>query len=193
MWSIYLICVLLTLSLPAFHASGCSFPDPAPNFANEKYNGKWYEIGKIQTKGGAFFERNCVCTQLNASITNIPTWGDGIVDNECREKTIDGDWTNVTATLFDEDEEQPGRWLTKVGDYGGQPANYTIIAFEEDDYAVEYDCTTSSLGLTNYCIHVLSRTPTMDQEVFDKLMQDAINRGLNPQDLPIQMTQQEGC
>ena len=187
-----LVCTFCLLWLPGLEAAGCSFPDPAPNFVNEQYNGKWYEIGKIQTKGGAFFERKCVCTQLDAFITNSPNWGDGTVDNECREKTVDGDWTNVTATLFDETQEQPGRWLTKVGNFGG-PANYTIIAFEEDDYAVEYDCTTSSLGVTNYCIHVLSRAPTMDEDVFNKLMQDANDKGLNPQNLPIQMTLQEGC
>ena len=185
-------CVAMIILLPGLNAAGCSFPAPAANFENEKYNGKWYEIGKIQTKGGAFFERKCVCTQLDAVITNEPNWGDGVVDNECRENSVDGSWTNVSATLFDEDQEEPGRWLTKVGNYGGA-ANYTIIAFEEDDYAVEYDCKTSSLGVTNYCIHVLSRIPTMDPEVFNKLMQDANDKGLNPQNLPVQMTQQEGC
>ncbi len=49
----------------------------------QRYKGTWYEIGKIQTKGGAFFERNCVCTQLSVSITNEAT-GDGIADNDCR-------------------------------------------------------------------------------------------------------------
>ena len=82
------------------HAFGdkCSFPDPAKEFTNERYEGRWYEIGKIQTKGGAFFERNCVCTSLDVTIIDKTT-GDGIANNDCREKTVDGKWTNVTGTL----------------------------------------------------------------------------------------------
>ena len=36
-------------------AGGCNFPDPAKGFTHEGYEGRWFEIGKIQTKGGAFF------------------------------------------------------------------------------------------------------------------------------------------
>lgn len=133
-----------------------------------------------------------MCTQLDANITNDPNWGDGFVENECRDKTVDGDWTNVTATIYDESQEVPGRWMTKVSNFGS-PASYTIIAFEDNDYAVEYDCTTSKLGITNYCIHVLSRVPTMDGDVFNKLIQYANDLGLNPNDLPVKMTVQEGC
>lgn len=157
-------------------------------FELQRYKGKWYEIGKIQTKGGAFFERNCVCTQLNIDITDEMT-GDGIADNDCRYKTVDGKWTNVTGLLTDENLDQPGRWLETIG--SGSPVNYTVIAID-DDFAVEYDCGTS-LGITNYCIHVMSRTPEMDQEQFDALIKMAEDMGLNPQGLDVQMTKQEGC
>ena len=71
MFSTVVFAVLPFLHMAA--ASTCSFPDPAPNFKNEDYVGRWFEIGKIQTKGGAFFERNCVCTELGISITNPET------------------------------------------------------------------------------------------------------------------------
>ena len=142
-------------------------------------------------RGGAFFEKDCVCTQLDANITNLPNYGDGYVDNECRYKTVDGEWTNITATLFDEDPDTLGRWLTQVG--GGSPANYTIIAIKSDEYSVEYDCKTSSLGITNYCIHVMSRTPTLSEDTFKHLIEMAESLGLNPQQLPYTMTIQEGC
>ena len=44
----------------------------------------------------------------NVSISDNPNFGDGIVENECRYKTVDGRWTNVTATIYDEDPEEPG-------------------------------------------------------------------------------------
>jgi apolipoprotein D and lipocalin family protein len=171
------------------HAFGdkCSFPDPAKEFTNERYEGRWYEIGKIQTKGGAFFERNCVCTSLDVTIIDKTT-GDGIANNDCREKTVDGKWTNVTGTLTDESLEQQGRWLETIY---GSPVNYTVI-YMDDDYSVEYDCGTS-LGITNYCVHILSRTPTMPQEKFDELIQMAEDMGLNSQNLDVSMTLQDGC
>lgn len=142
-------------------------------------------------RGGAFFEKDCVCTQLEVNITGIPNFGDGVVDNECRYQTVDGRWTNVTATIFDEDPNIPGRWLTQVGN--GDPSNYTVIAIATDEYSVEYDCKTSSLGITNYCIHVLSRSPTMSEDTFKGLIQMAEDLGLNPNELPVKMTQQKGC
>lgn len=169
--------------------SQCSFPEPAVGFTNEKYSGRWFEIGKIQTKGGAFFERNCVCTQIGIEITNEGT-GDGIADNDCRYKTVDGKWTNVTGTLYGEDMSNPGRWLEQIG--SGSPVNYTVIALDED-FSVEYDCTTSSAGVTNYCVHIMSRTPEMDEETFQQFVDMAESMGLNPQGLPVTITKQEGC
>lgn len=170
-------------------SSSCSFPAPAKGFSNDAYKGKWFEIGKIQTAGGAFFEKDCVCTELNISIKNERT-GDGIADNDCRSKTIDGPWTNVTGRLINEDMTNPGRWEEVI--YTNS-VNYTVIAVGTD-FAVEYDCGTSSAGITNYCIHVMSRTRTMDQSQFNDLINMAESMGLNPQKLPVKMTvQDEKC
>lgn len=61
-----------------------------------------------------------------------------------------------------------------------------------DDYAVEYDCGTS-FGITNYCIHVMSRTREMDPALFESLIEEAEKMGLNTEGLPVKMTLQEGC
>lgn len=50
----------------------CPDPLPASNFTISQYSGLWYEIAKIQTAGGAFFERNCTCTQINVDTTSKP-------------------------------------------------------------------------------------------------------------------------
>ena len=71
--------------------------------------------------------------------------------------------------------------------------DYTVILMDEEgSYAVEYDCGTS-FGLTNYCIHILSRTPKMDESLFNSLLGQALDMGLNTEDLDVQMTIQEGC
>lgn len=170
------------------NGDGCQFPDPAANFKNQQYDGEWFEIGKIQTKGGAFFEKNCVCTEINVATTNV-TSGDATVDNDCRDTTVDGPWTNITGLLLNEDINKPGRWLEEIN---GNYVNYTVI-YVDDDASIEYDCGTSVAGVTNYCIHVLSRSRTMPQAKFDKLMAYAQSLGLNTNDLPITMTTQNGC
>ena len=85
---------------------------------------------------------------------------------------------------------QPGRWLEQIG--SGNPVNYTVISID-DEYSIEYDCTTSSAGITNYCIHIMSRTPTMDEDLFQQLVSYSESLGLNPEQLPVIMTKQEGC
>ncbi len=106
-----------------------------------------------------------------------------------RYKTTDGRWTNATGMLTNENLDAPGKWLETIGK--GNPVNYTVIAIG-DDYSVEYDCGTS-FGITNYCVHVMSRTPTMDPDQFNKLIKMAEDMGLNPQQLPVIMTKQDGC
>lgn len=77
------------------NASRCHFPAPSTNFTNEGYSGMWYEIAKYQTAGGGYFEKDCVCTELN-----VFTEGkDYKVDNICRYKTPDGKVTEAVATL----------------------------------------------------------------------------------------------
>jgi apolipoprotein D and lipocalin family protein len=178
--------LLLFLFQGAF-ASKCSFPLPAAGFTYEGYSGKWYEIGKVQTAGGAFFEKDCVCTELNISINDNKT-GDGLADNDCRDKTIDGKWTNATGTLYN--ANPPGKWLERFSPLAPS-VNYTVIALGPD-HAVEYDCGTS-FGITNYCVHIMSRKRTMDPNLFNSLLAMAENMGLNPDKLPVQMTKQEGC
>lgn len=71
-------------------------------------------------------------------------------------------------------------------------ADYTIV-YLTDTVAVEYDCS-SFLGLfTNYCIHILSRTPTISTEDEAAAISYAESLGLNTQNLPFHKTLQTGC
>ena len=40
----------------------CQHPPPAPGYTNTGYAGRWYEVGKYQTLGGAIFQQDTVCT-----------------------------------------------------------------------------------------------------------------------------------
>ena len=56
--------------------------------------GKWYEIGKIQTPGGGFWQQDCVCNNMNVNTYNREN-GDSTVDYQCRYLTPDGDLTEI--------------------------------------------------------------------------------------------------
>ena len=74
----------LALTVAAVAADHCQVPKPSANFTRDNYSGVWYEIAKFQTAGGAFFEKDCVCTQLN--VTEGPN-NEYKADNICRDKT----------------------------------------------------------------------------------------------------------
>ena len=65
-------------------ASKCHAPAPARNFTRESYSGLWFEVAKFQTAGGAYFEKDCVCTQLNVTTTQ---GGEYLANNLCRDKS----------------------------------------------------------------------------------------------------------
>eukprot|EP01100_Stratorugosa_tubuloviscum_P015382 TRINITY_DN8812_c0_g1_i1.p1 TRINITY_DN8812_c0_g1~~TRINITY_DN8812_c0_g1_i1.p1 ORF type:complete len:193 (+),score=83.09 TRINITY_DN8812_c0_g1_i1:55-633(+) len=175
------ICIKVESKFP------CSNPDPAPGFKLENYEGIWYEIAKIQTSGGAFFERNCVCTYLN--VTEVGTGKvRADVDNVCRNKSPTGETIIASAQLIN--ENPPGKFQETFGP-GLPTVSYTIITLEQE-YSVEYDCGESNFA-TNYCVHFMSRKPTLNSTILNQLIAQAEDLGLNPLNLPVKYTLQDGC
>jgi lipocalin len=170
-------------------ADVCPSPPPAKDFANFSYGGTWYEIAKAQTIGGAIFESSCVCTELIVTPANDTVPSDMNVLNSCRQHTPSGSFLNASATLVL--ERAPGWWEEEF--IPGLPTvNYTVIAIGED-YAVEFDCG-EIFGIVNYCVHIMSRTPTMDPALQASLIAFANNTlALNQYNLPYNQTHQEGC
>ena len=52
-------------------------------------------------------------------------------------------------------------------------AHFRVIHID-DDSAIEYDCTENFLT-HDYCIHIMSRTPTMSEEKLQMLLEYAGN------------------
>lgn len=47
--------------------------------------------------------------------------------------------------------------------------DYNVIHIDEDS-AIEFDCDDNFLGKYEYCIHIMSRTPTMSAEKVQELV-----------------------
>ena len=74
--------------------------------------------------------------------------------------------------------------------------DYTIAFMgnlDGEEYSVEYDCGTTFLTGTNYCVHFLARKPIMSQKLLDFLVGEVNKQALNAENLPLQMTKHEGC
>ena len=110
----------LLVALGSVASDTCRYPPPASNFTAGTYSGVWFEIGRVQTFGGGFFQRDCVCTQLIVG-SYIPG-GNASVDNACREKTPSGQLVSFNATLGN--QSPPGHWLETPPASG---VNYTVI------------------------------------------------------------------
>ena len=124
----------------------CLHPPPASGLSPTaaEYRGTWYEIGKIQTAGGAFFESACVCTQLvvTPSTRRAAQSGDAAVLNSCRDKTPAGKFINATAQLVN--MSPPGHWdETFVPNALGVFVNYTVIMQGTDPETKEQCVPTS--------------------------------------------------
>ncbi|CAH1775341.1 unnamed protein product [Owenia fusiformis] len=180
--------VLLVTAVSSVHGGSCPSPSPAKGYTDKAYYGLWYEIGKIQTAGGAYFEKDCVCTTINVKPKKGANNGDATAVNSCRKLKPNGDFLNATGSLTNEGPK--GKW--KEGFFWFTPkVDYTIIELGPD-FAVEFDCG-STFGLVNYCIHILSRTPTQNKTLTTTLLKKAINMGLNVDNLDFKQTLQDGC
>ncbi|RUS88671.1 hypothetical protein EGW08_003566, partial [Elysia chlorotica] len=157
--NIFVFLMAFTLSWMFTESEGkCMFPGPAKTFNVTSYYGLWYEAGKIQTAGGAAFEKDCVCTTIQVEPKKSGKPGDCTALNSCRKLTPGGKYLNATGQLTE--MSPPGKW--KEGFFVIAPkVDYTVIYLDED-FAVEYDCS-DFLGLdTNYCIHIMARVPNPD-------------------------------
>ncbi len=150
----------------------------------------WYEIAKYQTAGGAYWEQDCVCTQLN-----VTTALDGryLADNLCRDKTPLGKLISAVGNLYN--ESPPGRFKEQF--FPLAPSVDYTIAFmgnlDGEEYSVEYDCGSTFLTGMNYCVHFLARKPEMSEKLLNYLIDEVNKQDLNQLKLPLQMTKHEGC
>merc|ERR1719285_294547 len=166
------ISLSLLLAAAAAKAEKCQHPPPSENFSNKLYAGQWFEVGKYQTIGGAIFQIGTVCTEANFS--------------------PDGEMVNATGVLRELDA--PGHFEQTLEFFGfeGPPTDYNVIYIDEDS-AIEYDCTQQVFGIVDYCVHFMSRTPTMSAEKLAKLQGIVLDLGLNPHNLEYNEGSQAGC
>ncbi len=160
--------LLLTLAITTAPAAEPALPNrPVTTLDLPRYSGQWHEIAHLPM----FFQRKCVDT-ITATYTPQP---DGRIEvrNACRTKDGTMDESTGTASTV---AGQPGQlevrfapgwlsWLPMVW------ADYWIIDLDPD-----YQWAVVG-GPSRKYLWILSRTPTMERALFDRIKSDARRRG----------------
>lgn len=94
-------------------------------------------------------------------------------------------------TLTSDTNPPDGHYDASFG-AGIPKASYNVIFLETDQYSVEYDCT-HELGITNYCVHILSRTTTLNTTIVNNILKRVQDLDLNTAKLDYVQTKQAQC
>lgn len=143
------------VSAPHAGAQSCVAAPPQAGFQPRDYEGTWYEIGKIQTFGGAIFESSCVCTQLIVAAAAAPVApGDATVLNSCRDKTPQGAFINASAQLVN--MAPPGHW-----DETFVPPEWKCVAVPPRRAARRCDAMRCGSGAPSHLLLTSSRAQSL--------------------------------
>ncbi|SFB47562.1 lipocalin family protein [Algoriphagus aquimarinus] len=166
----------LALALPILAAAGIMFfsqkaqaqhLETVPYVDLEKYAGEWFEIASFPQS----FQRGCTCTKATYSANEDGTIN---VENTCN---LPDKGTTKTATAKAFVEEGSGNAKLKVQFFWPFKGKYWIIDLADDySYAV--------VGHPNRkYLWILSRTPVMNEEVYQKLVASVTEKGFDPSKL----------
>jgi apolipoprotein D and lipocalin family protein len=145
-----LILIMLTFSY------GQNKMEPVTNFKLDQYLGKWYEIARLPAK----FEKNLIKVTANYSLkqngkVKIENQGIDIITKKNKIAIGKAKFARSTDVGY-----------LKVSFFGPFYGDYKIIELDKD---YQYAIVMSS----NKYLWILSRTPKLDQEILNKLLEKA--------------------
>ena len=134
------------------------------NFALDRYLGKWYEIARIDNR----FEKGIDSATAVYSLSD-----DGSVKVvNSGYKVKQGKWKTVAGRGVFIDDTTKG--ALKVSFFGPFYASYNVIALDRESYSWSVVC-----GQNRSYFWILSRTPVMEQKLFDELVGNAGSLGFD--------------
>jgi apolipoprotein D and lipocalin family protein len=134
------------------------------NFALDRYLGKWYEIARIDN----WFERGI--DQATASYTLADDGSVKVVNSGYKVKKRE--WKTIEGRAVFIDDTRKG--ALKVSFFGPFYASYNVIALDTQNYSWAVVC-----GRSRSYLWILSRTPVMERELLDELVQNAGAKGFD--------------
>lgn len=130
----------------------------------KRYAGKWYEIASFPQ----YFQKGCHCTTAEYTLTNDDYI---IVENRCRKDSVNGKEASIKGKAFV--VENSGNAKLKVQFFWPFSGKYWII-----DLADDYSYAVVSHPDRDY-LWILSRTPKMDELVYQQILERLKTKGFN--------------
>lgn len=166
-----LMSLIAVLSVPAGFAESLPPLSLVPQLDPQRYVGRWYEIARYQQ----IFEKDLV--GVTAEYALRPD-GQISVRNSGFKKTLDGNLSIAKALAWIPDKSKPS--ALKVQFFWPFAADYLVFGLDEVDYqwALVGDNSRQYLWF-------LSRTPTIDPALFEKMKTMAESQGYDLANLVI--------
>ena len=135
-----------------------------PSVDVNKYAGKWYEIASFPQR----FQKGCHCTTAEYTMTDK---GYLIVENRCNRGSVHGKQSYIKGKAFV--QKGSGNAKLKVQFFFPFRGKYWII-----DLADDYSYAVVSHPKKKY-LWILSRTPKMDDAVYQKIIARLEEKGFD--------------
>lgn len=146
--------------------AGCtSVPEgvtPVTGFESERYLGTWYEIARFDHS----FEDGL--SRVTATYSKREDGGIRVLNKGYDAAT--GEWDEAEGKAYFVSDETTGH--LKVSFFGPFYASYVIVELDKDNY--QYSLVT---GPDRSYLWILSRQPTLSQDVLDELLSKAKSLG----------------
>lgn len=165
---------LPSLALGMLGILSCSAVQPAPELPVvsrvdlERYAGAWYEIASYPNR----FQKGCVATK--ATYTLMPN-GKVRVLNQCRRGSMDAEWDSANGKAWVVDSTTSAK--LKVSFFWPFRGDYWIL-----ELGKEYEYSIVGAPSREY-LWILSRTPTMDEALYTRILETVERLGFDPQRL----------
>lgn len=163
----FCITAVLAATISAFGCRSTLPPHTVARVDLERYLGLWYEIASFP----AWFQEGCFCTQAEYRMR------EGYVEvvNRCRRGSSRGEWETARARAYP--VPGSGDAQLKVQFFWPFRGDYWIIALDEN-----YRWAVVGHPDKRY-LWILSREPTMDEETYQRLSAEALDKGYDVQRL----------
>ncbi|MDA3132196.1 hypothetical protein EGT71_18390 [Atlantibacter subterranea] len=164
---------IITTVAVAFLVVACSSPTPpkgvtvVENFDAKRYLGKWYEIARFDHS----FERGL--DQVTATYSTMDDGGIQVINRGFNPDR--GKWQQSIGKAYF--TGSPDRAALKVSFFGPFYGGYNVIALDKD-YQHALVC-----GPDRDYLWILSRTPTISDEVKQQMLSAAIRQGFKVEKL----------
>lgn len=134
------------------------------NFALDRYLGKWYEIARIDNRFEKGIDRATAVYSLSED-GSVKVVNSGYKVKKKEWKTVEGRGVFIDDTT---------KGALKVSFFGPFYASYNVIDLDRENYSWSVVC-----GQNLSYFWILSRTPEMEQSLFDKLLGNAGSMGFD--------------